>query len=624
MSNQRIVPIPASSTSSAPQSLSPAILIYLSSIASNKLPLPYDQVQEFHSYLSTTSKPQDVHTQKPNHEATLDLHQLLQYITSGQGDAMIPLAEQDLSYPLSNYFINSSHNTYLTGNQLYSESSTDAYKDALLRGCRCIEIDVWDGESKSSSTEDNEKGEEKKHRLRPHFPHSFRKHSSSKDEQTAKTSAAAESLSLPTPWMSASTAARAEPRVLHGYTLTKEVPFRDVCIAIRDAAFMTSLEVHAGREQQEIMVEIMEQAWKGLLVRPAADEGEQLPSPAELLRKILVKVKYVAPEKVTAKVAKATKPSMQRKKSSSSSSCSENQGAESKAKTKKSSIIGPLSAMGVYTRSYHFKDLSSPEATVPCHIFSLSEKKLMTVHESHGPSLFSHNRNYMMRAFPSGTRVSSSNLDPAVFWRKGVQIVALNFQKYDAGVMLNAGMFAGSAGWVLKPKGYRGNRQGQHAAVSEESQSDAIIHRTMSLSIEFLAAQDLPLPTGDRKPKGFNPYVKCELHVESLEERTGEAIEGGGKSKDGEYKHKTKTHRGTEPDFGSEAVHFSDVPGVVDSLSFVRFKVQDDEIGTDDLAAWACIRLDRLKCGYRFIHLLDAEGEVSRGMLLVKVKKSLS
>ncbi|KAL8780392.1 MAG: hypothetical protein Q9194_000955 [Teloschistes cf. exilis] len=570
MSNQRIVPIPASSTSSAPQSLSPAILIYLSSIASNKLPLPYDQVQEFHSYLSTTSKPQDVRTQKPNHEATLDLHQLLQYITSGQGDAMIPLAEQDLSYPLSNYFINSSHNTYLTGNQLYSESSTDAYKDALLRGCRCIEIDVWDGESKSSSTEDNEKGEEKKHRLRPHFPHSFRKHSSSKDEQTAKTSAAAESLSLPTPWMSASTAARAEPRVLHGYTLTKEVPFRDVCIAIRDAAFMTSLEVHAGREQQEIMVEIMEQAWKGLLVRPAADEGEQLPSPAELLRKILVKVKYVAPEKVTAKVAKATKPSMQRKKSSSSSSCSENQGAESKAKTKKSSIIGPLSAMGVYTRSYHFKDLSSPEATVPCHIFSLSEKKLMTVHESHGPSLFSHNRNYMMRAFPSGTRVSSSNLDPAVFWRKGVQIVALNFQKYDAGVMLNAGMFAGSAGWVLKPKGYRGNRQGQHAAVSEESQSDAIIHRTMSLSIEFLAAQDLPLPTGDRKPKGFNPYVKCELHVESLEERTGEAIEGGGKSKDGEYKHKTKTHRGTEPDFGSEAVHFSDVPGVVDSLSFVR------------------------------------------------------
>lgn len=56
----------------------------------------------------------------------------------------------------------------------------------------------------------------------------------------------------------------------------------------------------------------------------------------------------------------------------------------------------------------------------------------------------------------------------------------------------------------------------------------------------------------------------------------------------------------------------------------IRFKVLDDEIGTDDLAAWACIRLDRLKCGYRFIRLLDAGGELSGGMLLVKVKKSLS
>lgn len=57
--------------------------------------------------------------------------------------------------------------------------------------------------------------------------------------------------------------------------------------------------------------------------------------------------------------------------------------------------------------------------------------------------------------------------------------------------------------------------------------------------------------------------------------------------------------------------------------SMLRFKIQDDEIGKDDLAAWACIRLDRLRSGYRFVHLLDGAGFESKGVLLVGIQKTL-
>jgi hypothetical protein len=56
-----------------------------------------------------------------------------------------------------------------------------------------------------------------------------------------------------------------------------------------------------------------------------------------------------------------------------------------------------------------------------------------------------------------------------------------------------------------------------------------------------------------------------------------------------------------------------------------RFKVEDAKYAyaKDSLAAWACIRLDRLQQGYRFIRLLDYKGFASEGLLLVKIEKTL-
>lgn len=203
------------------------------------------------------------------------------------------------------------------------------------------------------------------------------------------------------------------------------------------------------------------------------------------------------------------------------------------------------------------------EATIPTHIFSLSEKALIEVHETEPAALFTHNKHFFMRAYPKGLRLNSSNLNPTVFWRQGVQIVALNWQRWDGGMMLNEGMFAGTPGWVLKPGGYRSASPGK-------TPKEAVTRHTLDLSIEFFAGQNIPLPPEEDDPKDFKPYVKVELHVEKPEEREGEPIPGGGKSTKGDVKLKTKSHRTPDPDFGREILNFKGVTGVTEELTFIR------------------------------------------------------
>ncbi len=107
---------------------------------------------------------------------------------------------------------------------------------------------MWDGEPRSSSSsevENEPKPKKRGSRFRRHLPGS-RSPKSSKDSPSPEKDtlpslsvAGNEDLGVPDPWISASTANRAEPRVLHGYTLTKEVSFREVCLAIKAAAFVT-------------------------------------------------------------------------------------------------------------------------------------------------------------------------------------------------------------------------------------------------------------------------------------------------------------------------------------------------------------------------------------------------
>ncbi|KAH0821793.1 hypothetical protein GEV33_000998 [Tenebrio molitor] len=102
-----------------------------------------------HPYANTTRAKDIIAQYEPNkynsQKGQLSIDGFLRYLMSEDNNIIAPSRYElcdEMDHPLAHYFINSSHNTYLTGHQLTGRSSTEMYRQCLLAGCRSVESTV--------------------------------------------------------------------------------------------------------------------------------------------------------------------------------------------------------------------------------------------------------------------------------------------------------------------------------------------------------------------------------------------------------------------------------------------------------------------------------------------------
>uniref|UniRef100_A0A8C1PQ53 1-phosphatidylinositol 4,5-bisphosphate phosphodiesterase n=1 Tax=Cyprinus carpio TaxID=7962 RepID=A0A8C1PQ53_CYPCA len=495
---------------------------------------------------------------------------------SGEENSIIPPEKldhsEDMTLPLPHSFINSSHNTDPT---LAGNSSVEMYRQVLLSGCRCIELDCWKGRTT--------------------------------DE---------------------------EPFITHGFTMTSEISFKEVIEAIAESAFKTSpfpvilsFENHVDSpKQQAKMAEYCRSIFGDALLTDPLEKypleaGVPLPSPVDLMGKILIKNKKNS-HKADGSTKKKLLEQTSNPCSDTSSLCepsspcagadhtktpqsavlrasvephsdAESDADEENDESKKSMDEGTvneafateeMSNLVNYVQPVKFNSFETCKKIDRSYeMSSFVETKALELLKESPVEFVEYNKLQLSRIYPKGTRVDSSNYMPQVFWNAGCQLVALNFQTIDLPMQLNLGIFEynGKCGYRLKPEFMR--RTDKQFDPFTQNTVDGIVAHT--LSVKIISGQFL-------SDKRIGVYVEVEMF--------GLPVDTKRKA----FKTKTSQCNAVNPVWDEDPVVFKRV--VLPTLASLRIAVYEDN---GKFIGHRIIPVCAIRPGYHYISLRNEKNQ---------------